>query len=134
MKLNTRIKEICLDIAFEINYFFNTTILFWYRTAMNATVRRIKLGFNPEDLYSFDITMAHYILPRLKYFKTIINGHPSQLTHRQWVREINKMIAAFELISAADYHFCSQAASLKRDKIINDGLDSFRKYYLHLWW
>jgi len=98
---------------------------------LNSTYRKWRLGFNPSDVWSFDHHLANHILPRLKYFKKKTDGHPSTMTQRQWHRELDKMIKAFELLASDDYFSYDRRG--KKQAMLDEGLDSFRKHFQNLW-
>jgi hypothetical protein len=121
------------DFCWECNYYIGQ--FRWHiRHSLNCTIKKYRLGFNPEDIWNLDISIARYILPRLKYLKRIKLSHPSRLSEKQWDREISKMIRAFELIANDTYFDYGDGKDVKRrSKIINDGLASFIKHYHSLW-
>ena len=88
-----------------------------------------KTGVSPDETWSLDLTIALFVLPRLKLFKELTISYPCGMTMDGWYAELDKMIAAFELI-------CSEKAFPTKDEQskINAGLDSFRKYFEALWW
>lgn len=48
-----------------------------YRYLMNRTIRRWKLGFNPEDIWALDTNLAEWLLPRLRHLKKVKRGIPA---------------------------------------------------------
>jgi hypothetical protein len=120
------------EIIWSLHYFWIYRPKSFYRELINSTYYRLKLGFNPKDIWSLDYSIANYILPRLKYLKKTSRGHPSNLTERQWKRELDKMIAAFTIIVDGAYYDFGSNRHMDQ-KIIDDGLDSFRKHYHNLW-
>lgn len=121
------------DFSWEV-YYQVRNVRRWYITLMNCTVRRMQLGFNPGDIWSLDYSIAAYILPRLKYLKKKTDSHPSSLTEKQWERELNKMILAFELMTDDDLYWKTNDRRGKSEKIVEAGLESFGKYCRHLWY
>ena len=128
-----KLKYICEEFFYDIEYYFMDYIPRCYKTILNMTFKRFKLGFNPEDVYNLDRNIVEYILPRLKYLSTKIDCYPPELTERQWQREIAKMIAAFEMILNDKHSPYSRRRINKSTRIIEEGLDSFRKYFFSLW-
>ena len=107
---------------------------------MNERIRKKqlkKLGayVNPKDTWNLDVAIAKFVLPRLKLYKKLTNGYPGipGYSYEQWMDDIDKMIAAFELI-ANDSNFKLFKQNSMEAEIIEDGLDLFRKYYFDLWW
>lgn len=120
------------EIIWTLHFLFIHRPYSLYRRTLNVTYYRIKLGFNPADTYSLDYSIAQYILPRLKHLKKGKRGHPSNMTDRQWDRELSKMIAAFNIIVNGSYYGLGGRRQPEQ-KIIDAGLDSFRKHYHSLW-
>lgn len=82
-----------------------------------------------EEIWNTESTLARDIVPRLKAFKALNkHGGPQEVEDmKQWNDIIQKMIDAFELIKDDFYH------TDEENKIINEGLDLFRKYFRNLW-
>lgn len=87
--------------------------------------------FNPKELWNLDITIAKFILPRLKAFKKCAAGYPGDLTEKKWQKMLDKMIFTFE------YHadkFARLSTMTKKDfKTIREGFDLFQEYFPALW-
>ena len=111
------------------------------RDFLNATVRKWKLGFNPNESWNLYYHLANHILPRLEYYKKSSCAYPCNLTEEGWHAELDKMIAAFRILADEDEK-CMEikddkkrmAAYRKERKIIKQGLVSFGKYFEALWW
>lgn len=90
---------------------------------------------HPRETWSLDITIAKYILPRLKAFKVHTNGYPSCLSSMdEWYEILDKMITAFQLITDGEiFEPKAESEREKDNKIIDEGLELFRKYYFNLW-
>jgi hypothetical protein len=88
-----------------------------------------KHDFPIEEIWNTENTIAAFIAPRLRAFKSLEkHGFPSDLNSEgQWNSAIQKMTDAFEILS----HPSTQ--SNEDDPIIEEGLDLFRKYYRDLW-
>jgi hypothetical protein len=84
--------------------------------------QRIEMGFDDSEGWSFDITIANFILPRLKYFKNTF-GEETE-------RKCDKIILALELIvrNGGD-----RIWTIQETKEINKGLKLLSKYFLQLW-
>jgi len=99
-----------------------------------------RTGISPDETWNLDVTMAEFILPRLKLFKKLTNVFPSELQElypndedkavEAWNKILDEMIYSFEKIS--------QRWEIDIDKNqwdkINDGLEKFASWYHHLWW
>lgn len=82
-----------------------------------------------EFSWSFDISLAEYILPRLRRLKkrSLEWTEPTGGLDR---KVFNKMLYSFGKI-AQGYHI---TANCKDYKKIQEGLDLFAKHYMALWW
>lgn len=82
-----------------------------------------------KDTWNLDYYIAKFILPRLKLFKKVTIGFPCDLKSiNEWYDILDKMIAAFKILSTDEIN------TQDEQKIVNEGLDLFRKYYQDLWW
>ena len=84
-----------------------------------------------QDTWSLDYYIAKFTLPRLKLFKKVTMGYPCDLKSiNEWYNILDKMIASFEILATDEWN------TQDEQKIVNEGLDLFRKYYqdLWLWW
>lgn len=93
---------------------------------------------DPKDTWCLDVTIARYILPRLRLFKKLNNGYPISFTPETWNEELDKMIWSFEKIADEKNSYYNINLTKKENeetiKKIREGLDSFSKYYFDLWW
>lgn len=87
----------------------------------------ITTGWCDVDTWSLDVRHGEWIIPRLKKFKEIKNGNPSDITEQEWDIILDKMIYSFEYTLSDDYY-------TKRDKKFEEGINLFAKYYSNLWW
>ena len=86
-------------------------------------------GFDDTELWNLDQTIISFMLPRLKRFKDMAVGYPSDLTSDKWNDTLQKMINAFELIKKDNLVYSDE------DNIIIElGLDLFTKHFLDLWY
>ena len=85
--------------------------------------------FPIEEIWNTGTTIAAFIAPRLKAFKSLKKrGSPPEMgSERQWNSTIQKMIVAFEILSSP------YTPTDEEDPIVEEGLDLFRKYYRNLW-
>jgi len=97
--------------------------------------RRLR-GWDDSDTWSLDWTVAKFILPRLKRFKELNDGHPNGFTEKSWDETIDKMIFAMEAVALGTWEFHGDNADENRiywDEV-QEGLDLFGKYFMGLWW
>ena len=82
-----------------------------------------------QDTWNLDYYISKFVLPRLKLFKKVTMGFPCDLKSiDEWYDILDKMIAAFEILATDELN------TQDEQKIVNEGLDLFRKYYQDLWW
>lgn len=114
-----------------------------------------------SDLWSLDITIANFVLPRLKKFKEEDDGCPEREemdTPEKWSEVLDKMILAFEYVVSWDdwwwdnpkYDYLSAKSKYddeyvtkirnsylaevkRRQSAIKEGLELFAKWFRDLW-
>ena len=98
--------------------------------------QRMTRGFDDSETWNLDITIAKFIVPRLKAFKECKNGHPSRLTEKKWNKILDEMIEGFELYCKKDEWEFEQDLNERNDKFakVNKSLKLFSKYFHDLWW
>lgn len=112
--------------------------------------QRIERGFDNSELWSLDVTIAKFILPRLKAFRECHCGYPGNLTDEKWNEILDKMIVAFDiylndddLVNSEDYirkryerdtikgRTLEKCLQLHLD--FEEGIKYFHKYWMSLW-
>ena len=122
------------DLIEWVDYKVDNLKIYW-RDFKNNTIIKWRLGFNPKETWNLDFTISQFILPRLKYFRKTTKAYPSYFkTPERWDKELDKMIAAFEILASEDDYFPTGCTYEEKQKIIDTGLKSFYKYYQKLWW
>lgn len=114
-----------------------------------------------SDLWSLDVTIANFVLPRLKKFKKRNISYPGieeMDTPEKWDEALDKMILAFEYVihefdwwidnpkydyldaeSKYDDEYVTKiknsylAEDKRREAVISEGLQLFTKWFRHLW-
>ena len=83
-----------------------------------------------EDVWTTDNTIAQLIVPRLQAFKALDkHGVPPDFSEmREQNNAIQKMIDAFELMK-----YVGGVDTKEEERIVEEGLDLFRKYFGSLW-
>ena len=100
-----------------------------------------KQGWTDMDTWSLDCTFAKFMLPRLKRFKEIKNGYPSNIDDNPaggyskkaesiWNKIVDEMIEGFQLM-ADGKQFGGNDVQFKK---MNRSLDLFREHFFSLWW
>ena len=85
-------------------------------------------GFSDSELWNLDVTIAEFILPRLKRFRDYTQGWPCQRfdTFEDWQAAIDKMIESFEFVIEDD---CLGDGSEQ----YQEGMDLFCSNFRGLW-
>ncbi len=98
--------------------------------------QRMTRGFDDSETWNLDITIAKFLVPRLKAFKECNNGFPARLTKKKWNKIIDEMIEGFELyIKKDDWEF-EQDLNERNEKNakVDKALKLFSKHFYDLWW
>lgn len=84
-----------------------------------------KNGFDASECWNLDVTIAKFVLPRLKYLRKNTHGYPPTLTMKEWKATIKKMEKSFK-IDVKDKTNADWDA-------YQEGMDLFAKYFRQLW-
>jgi len=106
------------------------------RRIFKFAYQKITRGFSDRDTWSLDHTIANYILPRLKRFKEVNNGHPTHLSEDEWDSILDEMIYAMEYTATQwtdDWDDTNFNVQENWDRYLQ-GMKYFGKYFHHLWW
>ncbi len=108
---------------------------YWFRRTITKIKRffrrnffRLRHGFNYEDCWNLDYSLAKWLLPRLKHLKANNCGYPWGMTIEEWEIILGKMVVAFELILEDDFWLIPEEKAK-----VEEGLDLFRKHFHNLW-
>ena len=88
-------------------------------------------GIRDVELWSLHRTIAKFIYPRLRKYRSINQigeKHPMGETIESWDLKLGKMERAFRLILVDDWEY-----SATEEKMIDEGLQLFKDWFLHLW-
>lgn len=86
--------------------------------------QRLERGFDTTELWNLHVTIASFIVPRLKAFKEESPCIPGNVTVAEWESDCDKMIEVFQsVIDGTDKY-----------EEVQEGLELFKKYFLGLWW
>lgn len=99
-------------------------------------------GFSDRQIWSLDITVAKFVIPRLKRLKETSLGYPMPFNSMiGWHRAIDKMIWSFEHVltdyGSAECHSSNRKLwnfiEAKNMKKFDEGMNLFAKHYKDLW-
>lgn len=100
-------------------------------------------GWDDTETWNLDLTLTQFILPRIRRFQDLTIGLPPETTLEEWHICLSKMIAAFnEIINKSDLSTKGKNTNedidtmkyKEQEKLIQEGLEIFAKYYCYLWW
>ena len=116
--------------------------------------QKIRYGYSGRDLWSLDHTITDFVLPRLISFRNgggnsyldgpsgspLLEGYTEEQhdeMYEEWLRILDKMILAFEYhklhMNDVESFEAYKLEAERRDKVIEEGLALFAKYYRNLW-
>lgn len=79
-----------------------------------------------DDLHDLDITIAAFILPRLRAFRDTTQSYPADLDSlNEWHAELDSMIALFESVVSGEAD--------DDDEVTTQRLQLFARRYRDLW-
>ena len=97
--------------------------------------QRLERGFDDTETWNLDVTLAKFIVPRLKRFKELNNGYPAHFKAKEeWDVILNEMIEGFELYE--DKWKCNSDQNItnleeyKRKRAVK----LLGEYFYDLWW
>ena len=105
--------------------------------------QKIARGFSDDLTWNLHEELAKWLLPRLKRFRELANGYPSDLTPETWKESLDKMILALEIELYSDElsiwkMYSSDPEQRKHSKKIasqrKEGFELLSQYISHLWW
>lgn len=118
------------------NDFFNNKLYFPNSVGLSADdprtleylEQRKMNGFDDTETWSLFLSIANFIVPRLRRFIEVVPGCPEGLTFDQWQEILNKILRTFEII-AEDRFFTNEEV-----KQLDEGLELFKEWFFALWW
>lgn len=103
------------------------------RRSLRFLYQRHTRGWDDSETWSLDHSLAKMIAPRLKQFKRIKAGAPSDITEEQWEAILDEMIEAFEWFGSDDRWNYGPDHNDKLKKA-QKGVELFAEWYTGLWW
>ena len=64
-----------------------------------SKIVRLFRGYTYSDLWNLDVTIAKFVIPRIKAYRKHMMGHPADVTEAEWDEILDKIVLAFELIA-----------------------------------
>ena len=96
-------------------------------------------GFSDRQLWSLDITIAKFILPRLKRFKEINENLPfdyeknQSFTEAEWLAALDDMIFAMNIVASEEILILSGAEDKAKLERYQKGIHLFSTHFTSLW-
>lgn len=108
--------------------------LFWF-------YQRLTRGWDDRELWSLDVTISKFVLPRIKRLKEIKHGWPdrtkedgTEYTWEDWNADLDEMIWSFEYqIRQWDLDPSMEKDWQAQEKRCSKGMELFGKYFRALW-
>ncbi len=92
--------------------------------------QRATRGWDDSDTWCLDDTIIEFVLPRLKRFKQLNDGHPGMFkSMKEWNKVLSKMIRGFEIAQKGAY-----SMSDKERSEAQEGINLFSEHFFKLWW
>lgn len=95
--------------------------------------QRSKAGVGDDETFAIDKTLAVFILPRLKRFREVMNGYPSEMTWEEWQNTVDEIIWFFEQIDNG-LVVPNGEDSISYYEKVQKAQELFGKYLTALWW
>lgn len=98
-------------------------------------LQRLIRGFSDRQTWCLDYNIAKFVLPRLKRFREVHAGYPSDLTEEKWIEYLDDMIYAMTVsILEGKYGICADDhMDIDWDRV-ERGHKLFGEYFRRLWW
>lgn len=95
--------------------------------------RKVDIHIDNYDTWSMDHTLSLIIVPMLIQLRDTNHGYPNGISEEEWIDLQNKMIWSFEQIRDEKQWDKPISEWDAHHKKVQEGLDLFGKWYLHLW-
>ena len=118
-------KEWMSDLGFWVEYKFRLIFMHigWFLE------RRRFGGWDSRDTYELDVTIARFVVPRLKLFIQLNNRYPNCIDEVTWNEYLGEILFALEMVAARDNP--DQSVDWVR---VKNGLELFGRHFTDLWW
>lgn len=87
-------------------------------------------GVYPSETWNLHVSIAHFLVPRLKLFKKNTQSHPASLTEGEWDGFLDKMIEGFEEVAKDEGWDSYDTDSVRKADL---AVKLFAKYFNNLW-
>ena len=98
--------------------------------------QKIFRGFSDQETWNLDTGILEYVYPRLKRYKEIAFGWPTDFeSEEEWKEVLDKIILWIEYqIDKRDWLEDFKENGVEYSKYYEEGLNLFNKYWSHFWW
>ena len=92
-------------------------------------------GYDDPSVWSVDVAIAKFALPRLKHLRTYTHSYPGlDVNEEQWNDILDKMIYSMQWATKCYFdEETSKFPTVEENVRIQEGFDLFGKYFMHLW-
>ncbi len=108
------------------NYGFSKTFSKYNKRQRKWKRQRRKRGFDDTELWNLDITIAKFIIDRLRIFRKQTHSYPNNLTEKEWDNILKEIIFCFEEFVNND------GLSEEPFNRMKHGLELFKKHFFNL--
>jgi hypothetical protein len=91
-------------------------------------------GWDDSVTCNLDIELIEWLLPRLKRFKELNNGHPGNLSWKKWNNILDNIIYGLEAALSEWDGKCDIEKAVQLETSINNAFKLLAKWHGHLWW
>lgn len=99
---------------------------------LKHSYQKLTRGFSDEDIWNLDVTIAKFILPRLKEYKDTIwstSGNYDTASDAYY-KEVTEIIEGLSIMVTDDYY----TPNAETNKKINNALNLLMKNFRGLWY
>ena len=73
-------------------------VYWWLHIRIRDLPARLRLGFWPHETWNLDVTIAKFVIPRLRFLRDTNCGHPTHMTEEKWKAIQDEIIWALEMV------------------------------------
>lgn len=123
--IGLQLKNTDLDDLKKLPFKFTRWVRFFYQ-------RRTR-GFDDSETWALDTSLSRLIVPRLKRFKELLDGHPAEMTFEEWNEILDEMIWSFDWFASEKRWDLTNEEEVVQLKRAEAGIQLFAKYFDSLW-
>jgi len=101
---------------------------------LSYVYQRITRGWDDRELWDLDMTIARFILSRIKRFREIAKSYPGdidEMTGKRWDTILGDIAYSMEFYSSSISERMEKEFNKNR---VQRGLNNLARYFGYLWW